>query len=86
MACYKDSCLSSIVEEFSVAMCRVVMLLRDSTDNKVTDTGVTTIAGCKCTHISGTSRKYAEIERSYWQPLLGASGIRIHSLPVMGKI
>lgn len=61
-------------------------LLRDSTDNKVTDTGVTTIAGRKWRHISGTSRKYAEVERRYWQPLVGASGIRIHSLAIMGKI
>lgn len=34
--------LSSVVEEFKVAKCRVVMMYQDSTDEKVRRAGVTT--------------------------------------------
>lgn len=39
--------LSSVVEEFKVAKCRVVMMYQDSTDEKVREAGVTTRSGRK---------------------------------------
>ncbi|XP_068595260.1 retrovirus-related Pol polyprotein from type-1 retrotransposable element R2 [Brachionichthys hirsutus] len=39
--------LSSVVEEFKVAKCRVAMMYRDSTDDKVRGAGVTTRSGRK---------------------------------------
>ncbi|KAK0140163.1 hypothetical protein N1851_022917 [Merluccius polli] len=39
--------LSSVVEEFKVAKCRAVMMLKDSPDKMVRGAGVTTRSGCK---------------------------------------
>lgn len=39
--------LSSIIEEFKVAKCTLVMTLRDSLNQKVLDAGVQTRSGCK---------------------------------------
>ncbi len=44
---YLQPPLSSVVEEFKVAKCRDVIMYRDSSDENVRDTGITTRSGHK---------------------------------------
>ena len=67
--------LSSIIEEYMIAMCSVEMMYRDFSDENVRGAGVTTRSGCK----------WAADSRLKLKDIIGKLGTRRHPLPAIGE-